>query len=185
MAITYPVDIENTRWAVLQESTGEIIARNRRWPRADGGAIDGDPDYVYLLQVKTEPPQYDGRVYSLHGTETVDAPGNEIRTTWETTKRTIEERKIAAENVEVDKLGTIIDMQREVIETRLMLGALLKFSIDSQALPPKALAMANTYKQKAIRLWKNRDRLDAILTDIDNDLEPDLDAGWESDEPTP
>jgi len=178
--ITYPVDTENTRWSVLQLSTGEIVGRNKTWPRADGGEIVGlDPDYVYLLQVEAARPDYDSRLYSLVGTETVDADANEIRKTWETVKRPTEEQVIAAENVEAQELAKHISLEREAMETRLMVGAILNY-IDGLQMPTKVQAAADEYKAKAIKLWKNRDRLEAIIAAIEAGEEPDLDAGWEA-----
>ena len=39
MAISYPVDVNNTQWAVFQISTAQVIARRQQWPRFDGGEI--------------------------------------------------------------------------------------------------------------------------------------------------
>ena len=104
--ITYPVDVAMTRWAVIQLSMGQIVGRNRVWPVADGSAIPGlDPDFAYLLHVSTTPPEYDSRIYSLAGTETVDLPGNEIRLTWATEKRPLEELLVVADNVEAEEFG--------------------------------------------------------------------------------
>lgn len=180
--ITYPVDVDNTRWAVLQLFTGEIIARHKQWPRANGGEIQGqDPDYVYLLQSSTAKPDYDSRLYTLEGTETVDVPNNTIITTWATPKRSLEEQLIAAENEEAARLSALVKVEREVIETRLMVGAILAYIVDAQQFPPKVQTMAENYVIKAMKVWNNRDRLDQILDDINHGLEPDLDAGWESE----
>lgn len=176
--ITYPVS-PDSRWSVLQLSTGEIIARNLAWPRADGAAIvGGDPDHVWLMQVTATQPAYDSRLYSLQTTETVDADANEIRRTHKAMKRPVDERKVAAENVEVIEFAKHISIEREVIETRLMVAAILQY-LDGLQMPPKVQAMADDYKAKGIVLWKNRDRLKAILAAIEADDDPDLDAGWE------
>jgi hypothetical protein len=181
MAISYPVDVVATRWAVLRISTGEIISRNAVWPRADGGPIVGlDPDYVYLLHVNSTPPDYDSRLYFLQGTETVDAEDNEIRLTYDAVKRPLEEQIVAAENVETEQLQRHLRLEREALETRLMLGALIKFVLDNMTMPPKVRTMADEYAAKAIKLFKNRDRLAVILADIEAGREPDLDAGWEN-----
>lgn len=180
MAIQYPVDVINTRWATLQLSTGEIVARNRPWPTGDGSEIPNlDPDYVMLLHLEDTRPNYDSRLYSLQGTETVDADANELRKTWETIKRPLEEIKVAAQNVEVQELQKHINLEREIIETRLMVAAILQF-LDGLQLPPRIQNFADNYKAKGVKLWRNRDRLRAILADIENGLEPDLDAGWEA-----
>lgn len=180
MAIAYPVDVVNTRWAVIQVSTGEIVGRNKVWPVSDGSEIPGlDPDFVYLMQVKATPPDYDSRVYTLNGTETVDVPNNELRTTFATAKRPLDELLVVAENVETEELQKHIRLEREALETRLMLGAILRFVLDQQAMPPKVRAMAKAYTAKATKLFKNRDRVDEIKADFTAGREPDLDAGFE------
>ena len=179
--ITYPVDVENTRWAVYQVSTGEIVGRNKLWPVADGSEIPGlDPDYVYLLHVNDTPPDYDARLYTLTTTEGIDVDGNELHLTYATEKRPTDEQINAAENEETAQLAKHVDLVREVIETRLMLGALLVYVVDAQAFPAKAQAMSDAYKAKAIKLWKNRDRLEAIIAEITAGTEPNLDEGWEA-----
>lgn len=179
MAITYPVPPES-RWAVLRLSTGEIVSRNKPWPRADGQPIEGlDPDYVYLRHVTAARPDYDSRYYVLQGTETVDAEANELRLSWETVKRPTEELVAVAENVEAQKLQNFVRLEREAIETRLIVAAILAYIVDAQQFPPKVQTMAQEYVAKGTKIWKNRDRLKAIIADIQLGLEPDLDAGWE------
>lgn len=179
MAISYPVDVVNTRWAVLQLSSGEIIARNKVWPVADGSEIVGlDPDYVYLLHVNATPPDYDSRLFTLQGTETVDAADNELRLNWSTVARPVEERTEAAKNEEGYRLGLIVDLQREAVKTRLMVGALLSWMIDNNAPPQKVRDLAGVYITDTVKVWQNRDRLQEILDDIAQGIEPDLDAGW-------
>lgn len=179
--ITYPVDVDGTQWAVLDLDSGEVITRNRAWPVADGGPIPGlASNIVYLLQVTDTQPQYDSRVYTLTSTETVDAERNELRKTWTTARRPTEEIEVAAANREMEEVERQgIDLAREAIETRLMVGALIQFAVDGQTLPPKVRAYADRYKHKAVRLWTNRDRLNALLTAIEQGEEFDLDAGWE------
>ena len=180
MAISYPVS-RDSRWGVYQVSTGEIVARNKLWPVLDGSPIPGlDPDFVYLLQTEDARPDYDARVYRIEGNETLDLEANTLATSWAMIKRDTAEIRVAAENVEAQELGKHINLAREAMETRLMVGAILNY-IDGLSLPPKVQTQADIYKAKSVKLWKNRDRLNAILADIDAGNEPDLDAGWEAD----
>lgn len=177
--ITYPVDVVNTRWAVYQVSTGQVIGRNKKWPVLDGSEIPGqDPDFVYLLHINDAQPDYDARLYFLNGNETVDVSANEIRLSWTANRRPLEERIVAAENVEADEMTKHISLEREAMETRLMVSAILNY-ISGLQMPPKVQAMADAYKAKGIKLWKNRDRLNAIITAIESNQDPDLDTGWE------
>jgi hypothetical protein len=179
--ITYPVDVENTRWAVLKLSTGEIISRNQTWPRADGGEISGlDPDYVYLLHVEDTRPDYDSRIYSLVGTETVDADANEIRKTWETVKRPDEEIKVAIENVENDKFSNLAKIESHLKLTTMLLGGLMNYELNLQNIPPRFMPLYDDYVALAIKLYKNSDVRETLAAQVDAGEEPDIDAAdWE------
>lgn len=179
MAITYPVDTENTRWAVYQASTALIIARNKVWPVADGGPIQGlDPDYIYLLEVVDAQPAYDARLYSLNRIEGIDIDANILHSTWETAPRALEEVITAIENEESAQMALHVRIEQELKETRLMLGALLFYAVDNQAFPPKALAMSDAYKAKAVKLWQNRDRADELKTAANSGQAVSIDSGW-------
>lgn len=179
--ITYPVDVVGTRWAIYQVSTQTIIGRNKVWPVADGSEIpDLDPDFVYLLHVNDTPPDYDSRLYLLDGQEGVDVDANVLHLSWTPVARPIEERVDAAENEESNQLARHIRIHRELIETRLMVGALLFYVLDGQQLPPAALNMADTYKAKALKLWQNRNYLINIITALENGEDPNMDDGWET-----
>lgn len=178
MAITYPVD-SNSWWSVLQVSTGNIIKRNQRWPIADGTPIPGlDPDFVYLRQVDTAQPNYDSRLYQLVKDETIDVDNNTITSSWSTISRDLAERIIAAENKEVEELSKHIVPEKEMVETRLMVTAILNY-IEGLQLPPKVQDAADRYQAKGTKLWKNRDRVKAIIAELEADGDPDLDSGWE------
>lgn len=181
MAISYPVDVPNTKWAIIQISTGEIIARNKAWPVYDGTAIPGqDPDHVYLLQVETARPDYDSRLFSLQSTETVDVENSTLSKTYQAIARPVEDRKTAAENVESMEFDKHFPIEKITRETALMIGLIYHFAIDGQAIPVRFRAFADGYKNAVVnKLLKNRDRLEEILTDIDNGIEPALDEGWE------
>lgn len=79
MAITYPVDTENTRWTIYRISTSATVAKRKRWPVADGGVIPGlDPDYVWLLESKSDAPEYDQWTQKLEPLEAISLPENTI-----------------------------------------------------------------------------------------------------------
>ena len=179
MAITYPVPADS-KWAVYQISTEQIIARRKQWPVGDGSEIVGlDPDYVYLLEQSDARPDFDSRIYRIEGTDVLDVAGNTLTRTWQTIKRVDDEIKVAAENVEAQELSKHISLEREAVETRLMVGAILQY-IEGLQMPPKVDAAATVYKDKAVKLWKNRDRLKAIIAEIEAGTEPDMDSGWEA-----
>ena len=176
--ITYPVSTES-RWSVLQISTGEVISRNKPWPRADGQAIEGlDPDYVYLLQIRDTPPDYDSRLLTLESAETVDAPANEIRTTWTTPARPVADIKVNAANVETFENSRHYEQRERDKLMILGLGVLFR-QVANQALTAREIALKDRVIAAALKLWKNDARLREIITAIDAGQTPDLDAGWD------
>jgi len=176
--IAYPVAADSL-WAVYQISTEEIKSRRQPWPRPDYGPIEGgSADYVMLEEKAETRPVVDSRIWRLEGSDVIDVAGNSITRTWATIKRVPEEIKSAAENVEAAQLGLQVNLAREAMETRLMVSAILQF-IDGLQMPAKVQSRADAYKAKGITLWKNRDRLKAIIDQIDLDQEPDMDSGWE------
>ena len=52
-------------------------------------------------------------------------------------------------------------------------------------LPAKVTTFVDKYEATGIKLWKNRDRLKDLLTELEGGGDPDLDAGWEPGEYTP
>jgi len=128
--------------------------------------------------LRDTPPDYDSRLYRLIATETVDADANEIRITYSTEARPTEERIESAENEEASRLNAFVRLEREAIETRLMVGAILAYIVDNQLFPAKVRTAADNYIAKAQKVWQNRDRLQEIIDDINNGIEPDLDSGW-------
>lgn len=179
--ITYPVDVANTKWAILQLSDGAIIVRDAAWPVADGSTIPGlDPNFVYLLQVKDARPSYDSRLYFLETTEVADVGANTLTTSYTAIARENSERIVAAENEEQRRLTKLLRVERELLQTRLMVGSILAYIVDSQQFPPKVQTMAANYIAKAQKVHKNRDRLKALIVEIEaGGADPDLDAGWE------
>lgn len=91
--INYPVDVENTRWAAYRVSTQEVVRRNMRWPRADGGEIVGlDPDLVPLLEVREDQPAYDPATERLEAaTPVVDVDANTHTQGWSVVARSQQE----------------------------------------------------------------------------------------------
>ena len=79
MAISYPVDVAATRWTIYRVSTSETVAKRKRWPVADGGAIPGqDPDLVWLLESSSTAPEYDQWTQKLEPLEVISLPENTI-----------------------------------------------------------------------------------------------------------
>jgi hypothetical protein len=180
MAITYPVDRENTRWALYRQSTGEIVDRNMIWPEADGNPVPGlDPDFVFLLQSEDTRPEYDGRLYRLVSTETVDVAENSLRTTHAPQKRPLPERKTAADNTAAEQFFRHFASERVALDTALALGIVIAFTVDGASVPPRFRTFLDKYKDRVqAKILPNYDRLLEIVAQIEADEDPDLDAGW-------
>jgi hypothetical protein len=93
MSISYPVDVENTRWATWRISTAEIEKHNKPWPRHDGGEIVNlSPDIVPLLEVREDQPVYDPAIERVERADPViDIPNNTHTHGWTVIPLTQEE----------------------------------------------------------------------------------------------
>jgi hypothetical protein len=82
--ITYPVDVENTKWAIWSISGNTALRTGKTWPRADGGELVGsDPDLVPLLEVRSAKPAYDPATQKLlAATPVADIPNNTYTYGW-------------------------------------------------------------------------------------------------------
>lgn len=186
--ITYPVDTANTKWALFRVSTQAVVSRNKPWPTADGSEVPGlDPDYVWLLDEQYIPegapgavavPDYDGRMFQLEITNTVDVANNILFVAYNVIDRVVEERLVAIENREVEELEKMVDFQKELIETRLALSAVID-AIDGTTLPTKVRQILNAYKAKGVKIWKNRDTADQKRAAVIAGQAPDPDSGWQ------
>ena len=184
MAINYPVPPE-ARFTIYDTSINSIIARNQRWPRADGMEIEGLANNIVYLQETTDAkPDFDSRLYRLEQNETLDVPNNTATKTWTSVAKGLEERKVAAENKEAQELNNHINLSKEVAHTRLVVTAILNH-IGGLQLPAKVTNFVDKYEATGVKLWKNRDRLKTLLDELEAGSDPDLDAGWEIGEYTP
>lgn len=131
--ITYPVDVENTRWAAVRISDNSILKRNQKWPRRDGGEIVGlDPDIAPLLEVEGAQPNYDPATQRMQRTAPViDIPANTITTGWEVVAIPQDEQDSAAELAQIRaaylalKNGEGTQLQR-LVRVERVLARLLK-----------------------------------------------------------
>jgi hypothetical protein len=93
MSITYPVDVENTRWSLVRVSTNQIERHNKPWPNRHGTEIPGlDPDLVPLLEVQEAKPAFDPATHKLQRTPgVIDIPNNTHTHGWQIIALTQEE----------------------------------------------------------------------------------------------
>lgn len=178
--ISYPVDVQGTRWTVLRTSDSTILERNKIWPHREGKQLKGlDPDLEYLLESFDAVPNFDPRLYNLIATENLNVSANTIRTTYSLEPVDNTARLETADVEENNRLATLLDLNREALQTRQMVGAILDHLVDITQLPPKKENRANAYITKARKVWQNRDRKQAIRDEINLNQDPDFDAGWQ------
>lgn len=178
MPLTYPIDTTR-RFAQYRISTGTITARNKPWGNLDGTEIVGlDPDFTFLQHVEQARPEIDDALFYLQSSEVVNLTENTLTKTWEVVARTEEERLIAIDNAEIEQLGAQVSLEREVLETRLVLTAVIN-ALDGVVLPKKQRDLVDAYLKKGKKLWKNRDRAKEAKANLEAGLQPDLKAGWE------
>jgi hypothetical protein len=138
MSINYPVDVENTRWAMWRISTAEIEKHNRRWPRHDGGEIvNMSDDIVPLLEVIEDQPEYDPAIDQLEAVAgVVDIPNNTHTHGWNIVPRPQEDIDEDADRAQAIALyqdlkdGTGTQLQR-LVRTEKVCAYLLKDLFDA------------------------------------------------------
>ena len=109
MAISYPVDVQNTRWSAYEVSSGTITKHNREWPRADGSELEGDDGTIIpLLEVNEDPPVYDADTHKAEEyVPVVDINANTHTHGWDI---------VPLSQVELDaKAQSILDAQERAI----------------------------------------------------------------------
>jgi len=97
--ITYPVNVETTRWSAVRISDNVIVKHNQKWPRADGEQVVGlNPDIALLLEVEGAQPGYDPLTHRLvRSAPVIDIPANTHTHGWTTEALTQDEIDNAAE----------------------------------------------------------------------------------------
>lgn len=177
--ISYPVDVEATRWAVLDKDAGKVIKRNKKWPVRTGERIkDLAPNLVLLRQVEQEKPEYDERTHRLIPSEAIDQAANTITKSYVVEKRTKPEIKQAVKDREKAELAAQgVDLVREAVETRLMIYIILRKQ-NGATLTQAEKDFAAAYHTKGVKVWQNRERCQELLQKVNQGEDIDLDAGW-------
>jgi len=178
--ITYPVDIENTKWSVYQISTDSVIAENKNWPVANGDEIpDLDDDLVYLKQVSSDPPPHNEATQSAVSRGVPYPDDNELRQEWTVVELSLDDiKENIAEREHKEAREYIGDLQGELMKTRLVVAALIQYP-DLSSAPAKVKTLVDGYKAEGAALWKRRDRRKQLEADADAGDPVDLSTGWE------
>jgi hypothetical protein len=168
-------------------SDGVILGRNRVYPVAtDDAPISGlDPDLEYLAMNQDVKPDVDLRIFSLSISEgkATEAPHlDDTRPTWHiswtATRLPNDTIKVHARNAQAAANALHYTPSEKEQISLLGLGlaarkhAGLELNIAEEALDARITELYPI-------LFANDQRLAEIYTEIENDENPDLDAGWE------
>jgi hypothetical protein len=174
--ITYPVDVNNTKWAVYDTSTNQVVKRNIPWPAADGSEVILDSDHVLLQHVTNIRPTYDTLREEIKVSEIVDVAANTV-----TRAYTVKDLDEDVQADELWKLGMSklpsFSVEREALETRAMIAAILTYGTDVSVMPEAVRVMVELYQARGLRLWANWAKLENLLEGTDTDTV----NGWETD----
>ena len=183
MAISYPVDVGNTNWAIWDVGLGAITHRNKAWARSDGMELQPpNPNQIWLLQVTDPKPVYDPRLFHrVTNPESIDLDNNTITKTYSVVVNGTDEIKAEIVNEESIRFGRIAKLEQALTDVYLMAMATAGVVKDNQAFHPKAAEMYPEMLARAVKLYKNRSRREALEGSADaGTIETaDLNEGWE------
>ena len=183
MAISYPVDVTTTKWAIWDVGLGAITHRNKVWPRSDGMEVQPpNPNQVWLLQVTDPAPEYDGRLFHrVTNPESIDIDGNTITKTYSVVVNDVENIKAEIGNEESIRFARIAKLEQALTDVYIMTMATAMVVKDNSAFHPKAAAMYPDMLARAVKLFKNRARREALeaIADAGSIETTDLDEGWD------
>jgi len=170
-----------TRWSIVQKSTGTIIARNLPWPVTNGGEIPGlDSDYAYLLQVGATPPEVDERLFGLEQTTPViDIEANTITTGWTAVQKPQAEVLVNLQNAETLANADLVATTELLKLSVLSIAALLRESKGLQLTAAEQVMKADVLK-KAAMIWDNDANRSKMIADFNAGKPVDIDAGWKT-----
>jgi hypothetical protein len=183
MPITYPRPTgENDYYKLYKVSTDKILEHRIRYPRVDGGEIQGgDPDLVYLhIITGSRVPDYDSRLFREIGTPVIDLDNGTHTTTFTLEQRSVEEISESIENMEASFNAQIIENNKR--DKYLLLGVgLCLHQLDGQSLNDRQNALRTLILDRAVKMWKNDNVADQLKALVQGGNQPDLDgAPWEN-----
>jgi len=170
---------------LIRKSTGEILKRDN-YPRTDMQPVEGlDPDLEYLLVY--EPyiePSYDSRIFVLSITEEVTAIAhpdythlNQFKVTYSTEKRLDEAIKLEVDNAESLCNEDLFLKPKQLKYMVMAIGALNR-ARNGITLTAREIEILDTVQGHAVKFSQAESNADAKYIQIDNNEEPDIDAGW-------
>lgn len=179
--------------AVLARKSTKEPVKFGVYPRQDMQPVEGlDPDYEWLIEhIPNEKPDFDPRIFVLATNipdlqyldtfeEHPNYPGlKEYRITYSPEKRTNEEIIDSIDNAERDANDLIISESDRNIKLVFMLTSVLKASKGLQLTPTEQghideLTLVN------MKLSKNLDNRNLLVSQVEANQVPNIDTGWEN-----
>jgi len=170
---------------LLRISTGEILQRGI-YPRQDMEPVVGlDPDLKYLLVYVPYPePIYDSRLFVLNIQEEITTEPhpdhthlNQFKVTYSTYKRANTDIKLAVDNAESLCNEGLFLKPKQLKYIVMALGALNR-SRNGIAITNREVEILDKVQGYAVKFAQAENNRDIKYTQIDNNEEPDIDAGW-------
>lgn len=177
---------------LVRKSTKEII-KHMDYPRADMLPIEGgDPDYeVFIKNIPFAEPDYDSRIYimatnlpDLNDLESfLEHPlysgVREYRITFSPEKRSNEEIIDSIDNAEKEANDLILNESDRNYKLVFMLTSVLKASKGLQ-LTESEQAHITELTEINMKLSKNLDNRNLLVSQVNLNQVPNIDSGWES-----
>lgn len=180
------IDYDNDRFAKVRLSDGEILNKNMKWIRADGGPIqEGTGDYAYYKRVPAEPINADHRFSEDSKWAIVDAdplpaegyPRGEYKQTITAVKLPKEDLKRQVE----DHFQTLVQLWFPTAHDPAVLveaaGAIIRKGNNAALTDAQQATLTNIVGiEDAIR--QNRARQEALFAAIEAEEDYDIEEGW-------
>lgn len=174
---------------LIRLSTGEII-KHGNYPKSEVTPIEGlDPDLKWLIKhIPYAVPSYDSRLFRLVTTQEVTEEAhptypelNQFKITYNTEKRHNDEITEYIENAESYANESLLPYDKRMKLMTLAIGLLIR---KTNGITPtaKELLIETKMMEIATRVWKNDSELASKLSALLLNQEPEIDAGWESDQ---
>lgn len=183
---TTGVDYDNDRFAIIRLSDDVIINQNAKWPRTDGGPIEGgNPDLAYYKRTPAPPLDVDHRFTVLNEWTPEDA----VPAAPEGHPRGLYQQTLTAEKLPKEDLKRQVETHFQDLVQRWFptasdpavlveaAGAIIRKGQNAALTPEQEATLTQVVGiEDAIRA--NRERQTELFAAIDADEDYDITEGW-------
>lgn len=177
MAITYPVDVQNTWWHYYNTDTGELGPR-RRWLHKYGREVSLDPNIIPLLVVEGAKPAVDELTHKIVvDSAVVDLAANTYTLTYASQRKTDEEVEQAIVSREQNEAERHLRLREELFEMRASITLLLE-AVDYTGLGPAKRNFLDNQVAKGTKILQNRQRARQLKQNVSTVTQAEIESGW-------